>query len=120
MTEQTAFAKGVGGHVQWKLRNRESSFICVYASPENVQNVFNEIIRVVAEAEHWPEPINYNYATFQIANQTLYLRAGIMLDVYQRMYLQEGVEDASLNLDVEKYTKLFFDLSPSAMAEDRY
>lgn len=32
MTEQTAFAKGVGGHVQWKLRNRESSFICVYAS----------------------------------------------------------------------------------------
>lgn len=120
MSEMTKLVKHIHDHVHWMYRNHQSSFIGVFTSRENVQGVFDAIIRLVAELEHWPDPITYNYATFQIANQTLYLRCGIMLEVLQRPHSHpDGGEHRYIDLDVEKYTKVFFDFSPS-LEDDHY
>lgn len=121
MSEMTPFVKRVHDHISWNFRNRVSTYVGVYASPENVQGVFNAIIQLIAETEKWPEPITYNYATFQIANQTLYLRCGILLEVLQRPYAHpDGGDKAWVDVDVSKYTQLFYDLTPSHEVQDGY
>ncbi|ARV76815.1 hypothetical protein PHABIO_184 [Pseudomonas phage Phabio] len=105
-------------HVRFCTRNRQSSFIGAFVAPETVDLIHNGIIDLVAEIEGWLQPINYSYNTFKTANQTLYFRFGIMVEVCWR---QPCTLQPFLEQDVEKYTKLFFEWKPTTSAvEDGY
>lgn len=97
-------------HVRFCYKNRQSTFVGAYVAPETVDLIHNGIIDLVAELEGWLEPISYSYSTFQTANQTLYFRFGIMVEVCWRQ--PNGIGNF-LECDVEKYTKLFFEWKPT-------
>lgn len=96
-------------HVRFCYSNRQSTFVGAFVAPESVDLIHNGIIDLVAELEGWPEPISYSYNTFKIANQTLYFRTGIMIDVLWRPNNLSNFFEC----DVEKYTKLFFEWKPT-------
>lgn len=107
-------------HIEWCYRNRQSSFIGAYCSPEGVTKLINGVIDLVARLDNWPAPINYTYGNFQIANQSLYLHSGITIDVMQRPHAYQGTGWQFADVDVSKYTKFYFDFGPSTEVEDHY
>lgn len=100
----------IANHVRYCYNNRQSTFVGAFVAPESVDLIHNGIIDLVAELEGWLEPINYSYSTFKTANQTLYFRFGIMVEVFWRQ--PAGFENYA-EFDVEKYTKLFFEWKPT-------
>lgn len=93
-------------HVRYCANNHQSSFIGIYSAPETVGLIHNGIIDLVAEREGWLQPITYSYEMFKVASQTLYFRHSILIEVMWRPICPEKI---FLELDVTKYTKLFFE-----------
>lgn len=105
------------GHVRFCALNRQSSFVGALVAPETVDLIHNGIIDLVAELDNWPSPVNYNYSTFQTANQTLYFRYGIMIEVFWRPVAPPDPSNKYVEFDVEKYSKVFFEWKPTTHAE---
>lgn len=106
-------------YIRFCVSSRKSAFIGAFVAPETVDPIHNGIIDMVAEMEGWLQPVNYNYATFKIAHQTLFFRFGITLEVPLRPTV--STDRQYLEQDVEKYTKLFFEWQPSkSNVEDGY
>lgn len=99
-------------HIDYCARNCQSTFVGALVAPESVEPIHNGIIDLVAKMEGWPQPINYTFATFQTANQTLYFRFGILIEVFWRQPAPPDGEKY-VELDTEKYTKLFFEWTPT-------
>lgn len=115
MTDTRSLDVRLGMHLQWCIRQHRSSFIGAFMAPERVQLAMNKVIDIVAEMEGWLQPVNYTHSNFVIANQTLYLRHAIMVDIIQRPYANPNPLEEHVDVDCEKYTKLYFDLAPSAI-----
>lgn len=99
-------------HIKFCARNRQSSFIGALVAPESVEPIHNGIIDLVAGMENWTQPVSYSYNTFKTANQTLYFRYGIMIEVFWRQPAPPDGEKY-MEFDTEKYTKLFFEWTPT-------
>lgn len=105
-------------HVRYAAKSHQSSFIGAYVRPETMTLIHNGVIDLVAELENWMQPVNYSTANFEIANQHLYLRCGILIEVFQRPVLFPG--EMHIQLDVEKYTRFYFEWAKSEVVPDNY
>lgn len=108
----TDLAGSVVAHIEWCVRNFQSSAILIQVAEQNTHVVRGKIVEYVAKVEEWSHVDPSSYSSFEVATQTLYLKYNIFIREQQKQ--MSSPDYNFFDADVSGFNKMFYDLELNA------
>jgi hypothetical protein len=111
-TAPTKLAESIVAHLEWCIRNFQTSAILIRLAEQNVSVVRGKIIEYVAQIESWDHVDPSSYSSFEVACQTLYLKHNIYIRQEQKE--MSSPDYSFMDTDISGFNRFFYDLELNA------